>query len=36
MLWTDRIACLMLIPPLGATVWEVVARKLFVAPTHWV
>jgi TRAP-type mannitol/chloroaromatic compound transport system permease small subunit len=35
MLWTGRIVCLMLIPLLGAMVWEVVARKLFVAPTLW-
>lgn len=35
MLWTGRVVYLMLIPLLGAMVWEVVARKLFVAPTLW-
>jgi len=35
MLWIGRIVCLMLIPLLFAMVWEVVSRKLFVAPTLW-
>jgi TRAP-type mannitol/chloroaromatic compound transport system permease small subunit len=35
MLWTGRIVCLMLIPLLFAMAYEVVARKLFVAPTLW-
>jgi len=30
-----RIACLLLIPAAVAMVYEVVARKLFVAPTAW-
>ncbi len=35
MLWTGRIVCLMLLPLLFAMAWEVVARKLFLAPTLW-
>ncbi|HUS96757.1 MAG TPA: TRAP transporter large permease subunit, partial [Hyphomicrobiaceae bacterium] len=35
-LWVGRIACLILIPIIGAMVYEVVAAKLFVAPTLWV
>ncbi|MGI9416330.1 MAG: TRAP transporter small permease subunit [Geminicoccaceae bacterium] len=34
-LWVGRIACLLLVPLMVAMVWEVVARKLFVAPTLW-
>jgi tripartite ATP-independent transporter DctM subunit len=34
-LWVGRIACLFLIPVMVAMVWEVVARKVFVAPTIW-
>ncbi|MDD9929210.1 MAG: TRAP transporter small permease subunit [Rhodospirillaceae bacterium] len=34
-LWTGRIACLLLVPMLAVMVYEVVARKLFVAPTLW-
>jgi TRAP-type mannitol/chloroaromatic compound transport system permease small subunit len=35
MLWVGRVVCLMLVPLLGAMAWEVVARKLFLAPTLW-
>jgi TRAP-type mannitol/chloroaromatic compound transport system permease small subunit len=35
MLWSGRIVCLMLIPLLFAMAYEVVARKLFTAPTLW-
>ncbi|MEM7196863.1 MAG: TRAP transporter small permease subunit [Pseudomonadota bacterium] len=34
-LWAGRITCLLLLPVAGAMVYEVVARKLFVAPTFW-
>ena len=34
-LWVGRIACLLLVPLIIAMVWEVVARKLFIAPTFW-
>ncbi len=34
-LWVGRITCLALIPLALAMVYEVVARKLFVAPTDW-
>ncbi|MCY3880291.1 MAG: TRAP transporter large permease subunit [Rhodobacteraceae bacterium] len=34
-LWVGRVACLLLLPVLLAMVYEVVARKLFVAPTIW-
>ena len=34
-LWCGRIFCWMLVPLMLAMVWEVVARKLFVAPTMW-
>ena len=33
--WAGRITCLMLLPVISAMVYEVVARKLFVAPTDW-
>lgn len=33
--WVGRVVCLLLIPMLFAMVYEVVARKLFVAPTLW-
>lgn len=33
--WAGRITCLMLLPVIFAMVYEVVARKLFVAPTDW-
>ena len=34
-LWSGRIFCWLLVPLMLAMVWEVVARKLFVAPTMW-
>ena len=34
-LWCGRIFCWMLVPLMLAMVWEVVARKLFIAPTMW-
>jgi TRAP-type mannitol/chloroaromatic compound transport system permease small subunit len=34
-LWVGRIACLLLVPLIIAMVYEVVARKLFIAPTFW-
>ncbi len=34
-LWVGRITCLLLLPVIFAMVYEVVARKLFVAPTLW-
>ena len=34
-LWSGRIFCLLLLPAMGAMVYEVVARKLFIAPTFW-
>jgi TRAP-type mannitol/chloroaromatic compound transport system permease small subunit len=34
-LWVGRIACLIVVPMIGAMVYEVVARKLFIAPTDW-
>ncbi len=34
-LWCGRIFCWMLVPLMIAMVWEVVARKLFIAPTIW-
>ena len=33
--WVGRITCFMLLPVMFAMVYEVVARKLFVAPTDW-
>ena len=30
-----KITCLLLVPVIGAMVYEVVARKLFIAPTDW-
>ena len=33
--WVGKLTCLMLIPVIGAMVYEVVARKLFIAPTDW-
>ncbi len=33
--WIGKITCFMLIPVMFAMVYEVVARKLFVAPTDW-
>lgn len=34
-LWIGRITCLLLVPLMLAMVYEVVARKLFIAPTDW-
>ncbi|WP_197019096.1 TRAP transporter small permease subunit [Thioalkalivibrio sp. HK1] len=34
-LWCGRIFCWMLVPLMFAMVFEVVARKLFIAPTIW-
>ncbi|MEM7072802.1 MAG: TRAP transporter small permease subunit, partial [Pseudomonadota bacterium] len=34
-LWTGRITCVLLVPVIVAMAWEVVARKLFIAPTDW-
>ena len=33
--WVGRLTCLLLLPVIGAMVYEVVARKLFIAPTDW-
>jgi TRAP-type mannitol/chloroaromatic compound transport system permease small subunit len=33
--WTGRVVCLLVIPIILAMVYEVVARKLFIAPTLW-
>ena len=33
--WVGRIACLLIIPAAVAMVYEVIARRLFVAPTAW-
>lgn len=35
-LWVGRIVCLMLVPIIFVMVYEVVANKLFTAPTLWV
>ena len=34
-LWAGRITCLLFIPIIIAIIYEVVARKLFLAPTLW-
>ncbi len=34
-LWAGRITCLMLVPIIYVMVHEVVARKIFLAPTDW-
>ena len=34
-LWIGRVTCFLLLPVILAMVYEVVARKLFVAPTLW-
>lgn len=34
-LWVGRITCFVLVPMAVAMVYEVVARKLFIAPTDW-
>ncbi|MDP6218856.1 MAG: TRAP transporter large permease subunit, partial [Alphaproteobacteria bacterium] len=33
--WVGRLTCLMLVPVIFAMIYEVVARKLFIAPTDW-
>ena len=33
--WTGRIVCLLVVPIIFAMFYEVVARKLFIAPTLW-
>ena len=33
--WAGRVTCVLLLPVMFAMVYEVVARKLFVAPTIW-
>ncbi len=33
--WVGKITCLLLIPVIASMVYEVVARKLFIAPTDW-
>lgn len=33
--WTGRIICLLVVPIILAMVYEVVMRKLFIAPTLW-
>ena len=33
--WVGKLTCLMLVPVIFAMIYEVVARKLFVAPTDW-
>ena len=34
-LWVGRVTCVLLIPVMASMVYEVVARKLFLAPTVW-
>lgn len=34
-LWVGRITCLILLPIIFVMVYEVVARKVFIAPTSW-
>ena len=34
-LWVGRLICWLLVPLMLAMVYEVVARKLFIAPTDW-
>lgn len=33
--WVGKLTCLMLVPVIFAMIYEVVARKVFVAPTDW-
>ena len=33
--WVGRLTCFMLVPVIVAMIYEVVARKVFVAPTDW-
>jgi len=34
-IWTGRLVCWLLVPLMLAMVYEVLARKLFIAPTDW-
>ncbi len=34
-LWVGRLVCLLLIPMLVSMVYEIIARKFFIAPTLW-
>ncbi len=34
-LWIGRAVCLLLIPMLASMVYEIIARKFFIAPTLW-
>ena len=34
-LWVGRLTCVLLVPVIFSMVYEVVARKLFIAPTDW-
>ena len=34
-LWIGRLTCLLLVPMIITMIYEVVARKLFIAPTFW-
>ena len=34
-LWSGRVICFMLVPVIYVMIHEVVARKLFIAPTLW-
>lgn len=33
--WVGRVVCLLVVPIIAAMTYEVVARKLFIAPTLW-
>ena len=33
--WVGKLTCLMLVPVIFAMIFEVVARKVFIAPTDW-
>lgn len=33
--WVGKLTCLLLVPVIAAMIYEVVARKLFIAPTDW-
>ena len=34
-MWVGRLTCFLLVPVIAAMVFEVIARKIFVAPTDW-
>ena len=34
-LWVGRLVCLLLVPMLASMVYEIIARKFFIAPTLW-